>query len=894
MLPREDPSRFAALLRQLRLDVGLTQEELSERALVSVRSIQALERGDSHPHKDTAERLAQALKLRGDPFADFLTAARKQPRSTPPIRGLTLVVDNDVASDSPAIAVPGRNLPQPASSFIGRDREMSEVERLFATTRVLTLTGAGGCGKTRLALRLAATLRRRFPDGVWLVEFGPLAEPALVPQAVASTLQIREHWGRPPLELVVELLRTKQLLLVLDNCEHVVEAVARLVDTLVRACPRLYVLSTSQDALRLAAEAQYRVPSLAVPDLTRLPAIEELARFEGVQLFCERAQAVQPDFTLTEHNQQAVAEICCRLDGLPLAIELAAARTRMLTPEQIARRLDDRFRLLVGGERTAPSRQQTLRGLIDWSYELLADKERQLLARLAVFAGGFTLEAVEGVCAGEEIDETEVIDLLATLVDRSLVVRDEQDGESRYRLLETIRVYAGRRLAETSAGETLHRRHVEWYLALTEQLDPASTSSQDAWLGQLALEEDNLRAALAWCVAHDPGSGLRLAGSLWRHWDSRGFLTEGARWLEGLLAPAAGPGEAPVKVLGETAEAAVVDGRTVEARSLARALMALGWLAHSQGDSRSARTRLEAGLAIFRTIGDGWGIRWMLVRLAFLILSEGDVRRARELVEETLALARASGDLADVAWVLNRLSIIAQYEGDLSRASALLDESLRILEQTGDKRVIAWSVGDLGNLATSQGDYARAERLLQDSLAALREIRTKDGIYWRLLQLGHLARCQGHVEEAQSFLEDSLSVARDIAGKLEIGLSLESLAYLSRLAANRESVLPRLRESLQTLVESGQAPAIAHCLWLLGIQTVDRGAPASGVRLIAAATAHALFGTLVYPPERADSATALATARAVLGEQTFTQIWREGRALSLDQAVAYASPVRPE
>jgi non-specific serine/threonine protein kinase len=878
------------LLRQLRLDAELTQEELSERALVSVRSIQALESGDSHPHKDTAGRLAQALKLHGDRLADFQFAARKQPRPTPAIHGLTLIVD-DVAPDSPAPAVPGPNLPQPASSFIGRDREVAEVERLFATTRVLTLTGAGGCGKTRLALRLAATLQRRFPDGVWLVEFGPLAEPALVSQTVASTLRIREEWGRPPLELVGELLRTKQLLLVLDNCEHIVEAVARLVDTLVRACPQLYILTTSQEALRLAAEVQYRVPSLRVPDLARLPLTAELARFEGVQLFCERAQAVQPQFALTEHNRRAVAEICCRLDGIPLAIELAAARTRMLTPEQIARRLDDRFRLLVGGERTAPSRQQTLRGLIDWSYDLLADKERQLLGRLALFVGSFTLEAAEKVCAGEEIDEAAIIDLLATLVDRSLVLRDEQDGESRYRLLETIRDYAGRRLAETGARDTYRRRHYEWYLTLVEQLDSASTSPQDAWLGQLALEEDNLRVALAWCVGHDTGSGLRLAGSLWRYWDSRGLLTEGARWLEGLLAPAAGPGAASVEVLGETAEAAVVHGRTVEARSLARALMALGWLAHSQGDSRSARTRLEAGLAIFRAIGDGWGIRWMLVRLAFLILSEGDVHRARELVEETLALARASGDLADVAWLLNRLSIIAHYEGDLSRASVLLDESLRILEQSGDKRVIAWSVGDLGNLATSQGDYTRAERLLQDSLAALREIGTKDGIYWRLLQLGHLARCQGHIEQARSFLEDSLSVARDIAGKLEIGLSLESLAYLSRLAANRELVLPRLRESLQTLVESGQAPAIAHCLWLIGIQAVGQGAPVPGARLITAATAHVLFGTLVYPPECADSEAALAAARAALGEETFAQVWAEGRALSLDQAVALASNV---
>ena len=921
MLRRHEPDRFGTQLRQHRAEAGLTQEELAERAGLSVRAIQALERDESHPHKDTAERLARALGLAEDARQAFLAAARRPHQPAGSNRHLRLVTADDAEGAPQAVASPAHNLPLPASSFIGRGRELAEIERLLATTRALTLTGTGGCGKTRLALVLAARVQASFADGVWLVELGSLAEPALVLQAVASALEIRDLGGRLTIENLIRTLRAKELLLVLDNCEHLVEAVAHVVGAILRACPGVSILATSREALRIAGEVQYRVPSLSVPppiDAAKRPSedavegddsarlvLSEVQGYEAVRLFCERARAVQTHFALQPQNAAAVAQICRRLDGIPLAIELAAARTRMLTPGQIARGLDERFRLLVGGDRTAPSRQKTLRGLIDWSYDLLSEEERRLLARLAVFAGGFSLEAAEAVC-GDEGNEVQtpwpagpgpmtpvpfeqVLDVLTLLVDRSLVVCEEHAGLVRYRLLETIRDYARERLEGVETVDALRRRHCGWYLELAQRDEPGTATLEHGDRGgQLAVEEDNLRAALAWCQDNDVAAGLRLIGSLWQYWSVRGHLTEGARWLEGLLARAGEDVDAVATGLRDGAALARAQGQRAEARSLARALAAVGWLESTRGHSGAARTRFEEALAVFRAIGDSWATRWTLVYLGFVLLSEDDLERTREALEEALSLARESRDSTDVAWILNRLSIVAQYQDDSPKAKALVTESLDVLGKAGDKRLIAWSLGDLGNLAMSEGDYPRAQGLLQESLALLREVGDTDVIYWRLLQLGHAARCQRDFERARAHFEESLLVARESGGKLEIGLSLEGLANLARSDGNKGTAQTRFTESLRVLSDAGQKPAIAHCLWLLGILAVERDTAARGVRLLGAATTFKLFGTLIYPPDRTDAEVALAVARATLGADAFDAAWSAGQAMTLDQAIAYA------
>ncbi|MCI0354796.1 MAG: AfsR/SARP family transcriptional regulator, partial [Acidobacteria bacterium] len=444
------------------------------------------------------------------------------------------------------------NLPIPLTSFIGRVHEQAEVQRLLTTTRLLTLAGPGGCGKSRLALVVAADQVADYPDGAWLVELAALADPLLLPQAVATTLDVREEPQRPLIATLTNALQSRVLLLVLDNCEHLIDACAHLVQTLLGACPQLQILATSREALGLAGETVWPVPPLSLPDSRHLPSIEWLGQAEAIQLFVERAGAALPTFALTDENAPAVAQVCQRLDGMPLAIELAAARVKVLTVPQIAARLDDCFKLLAAGSRTIVSRHQTLRAAIDWSYELLSEQERVLFQRLAVFEGGFTLEATEGVCAGRGIEPDDILELLSHLVDKSLVVvgTQQQGREARYRLLETIRQYARDKLLGSAEAEIIRQQHAAYYLTLAEQAElKLQGLEQLAWLDRLEVEHDNLRAALRWSQAEAQAgeTGLRLAGTLGLFWYLHGHWSEGRGWLESMLTQTEGLGRTPAR-----------------------------------------------------------------------------------------------------------------------------------------------------------------------------------------------------------------------------------------------------------------------------------------------------------------------------------------------------------
>jgi predicted ATPase/class 3 adenylate cyclase len=474
-------------------------------------------------------------------------------------------------------AIP-HNLPLQVTSFVGREREMGEIVALLGGTRLLTLTGPGGTGKTRLAVQMAAELLERYSHGAWLVELAPLADPALVPQAVAAVLRVRDNASRPVLTTLTEALRSQQLLVVLDNCEHLIHACAQLTDTLVRTCPRVHVLATSREALGIAGETAYRVPSLRLPTGPELH-LDAVRQSEAARLFTERAAAVQPHFALTPANAQAVVQVCQRLDGIPLALELAAARVRALTVDQVAARLDHRFRLLTGGSRTALPRQQTLRATIDWSYELLSEPERMLFARLSAFVGGWSLEAAEAICADGGIEREDVLDLLIRLVEKSLVLTVGADSAHRYLLLETLRHYGREKLVAEGEAEVLNGRHALYYLAWAEHAGRELTGSGLAVrLGQLEAELGNVRAALRWSVeAGDAEWGLRVSGVLSYFWYLRGFRAEGRAWLEELVAlPRA---------------AARTAGRGA-------ALSAAGDLALSHRDLAGARALLTEALAI--------------------------------------------------------------------------------------------------------------------------------------------------------------------------------------------------------------------------------------------------------------------------------------------------------
>ena len=655
----------------------------------------------------------------------------------------------DVPADFPALrTLDARptNLPLRATPLIGREREVEAVETVLLRedVRLLTLTGAGGSGKTRLALEVAAELRDRFRDGVWLVELAALAEPALVPEALASALGVREGQGRPIPDALRAFLEPRALLLVLDNCEHLIHACADLVERLLSACPELRILATSREPLRIRSEATWRVPSLAAPDPERVPPEPDaLARYPAVRLFEERARAAHPAFLLSPRNAAAVAEICARLDGMPLALELAAARVKVLSPEQIAARLDDRFRLLTAGSRTALPRQRTLRGAIDWSYGLLPGPERLLLRRLAVFAGGWTIEAGEGACSGDGIAADEVLDLLAQLVDKSLVLAEGQDGQMRYRLLETLRQYAEEELRGAGEEAVLRGRHGEWFLDLAERAELGLVGpEQTAWLERLEREHDNLRGALRWAVEHrEAETGLRLGAGLWRFWWVHGHLSEGQRWLEAALSQAAGA--SPI--------------------ARAKALNAAGNLAMVRGEYEPARAFHEESLALWRGLGDRGGIATALYYLARVVLAQGDYAAARAPAEESLALRRALNDRWGMAVSLNFLGEVARAQGDYAAAGPPYEEGLELFRAVGDTRGVAIATHNLGIVAREQGDHERAAALHHVALALFRELGDKEQIACSLIKLAHLALLQGDSERAAR-LSGAVDAQREAIG----------------------------------------------------------------------------------------------------------------------------------
>jgi non-specific serine/threonine protein kinase len=635
-------------------------------------------------------------------------------------------------SESPLL----HNLPAQLSSFIGRVQDSAEVARLLAMSRLVTLTGAGGCGKTRLAAHVARAVAQRFADGVWYIPLASLSDPAVVPQAAASVLDLPEQPDRPLTDTLTEYLRPKQGLLVLDNCEHLLDACAHLVTTLLQACTELRILATSREPLNVDGEYVWIVPSLAVP--TSTGAVSHLQDYDAIRLFSERATAVSSTFELTNQNAAGVAQICRRLDGIPLAIELAAARLWVLSTEQIAARLDDAMRLLTEGKRGAPLRHQTLRATLDWSYTLLSTEEQILFRRLSVFAGGFSLDAAEGMCPvenerGEGFGRDDVFDLLSHLVIKSLVIvslQPNSEQTSRYRLLEIVRQYGHEWLQKLGEMSELQQHHTQYYLALAEVEWPKLVGAQQAeWLAQMDTEHDNLRAALAWShsPAGDPELGLRLAAALCWFWWTHGHHSEAQQWLKRALA-----GSPP-------------------ARTRARA-QALCWAgifgAGTQGDFGQAAAFLEESLALSQELHDRGEMSWAFVNLARVAEQNGDSARAALLAEQGVSLSRELGDAWYIAQALERLGEVVRLQGDSRRATTLYEESLALSLERGDKRNIAVVLHNLGHVKLQQGDLHQAEAYFEDSLALAQEISDERRIVMCLEGLASLADQAGLFEHA--------------------------------------------------------------------------------------------------------------------------------------------------
>lgn len=718
----------------------------------------------------------------------FVTLARDYVESALP-RG-SLIGPSAAPSGAPIVAIgtrPNTNLLRQLTSFIGREREMAEVKRLLSTTPLLTLTGTGGCGKTRLALQVAADLLGEYSDGVWLADLAALFDPTLVPKTVASALGVPEQPGQSLTETLVDRLRSKSLLLVLDNCEHLVGACAELGDVLLRSCSNLRILATCREPFGVPGETLWQVPSLSVPDPRRQPPPEHLAQYEAIRLFVERAASNQPGFAVTERNATAVANVCTQLDGIPLAIELAAARVKGLTAEQIAARLDDRFRLLAKGSRTALPRHQTLRAALDWSYDLLLEKERAALRRLSVFAGGWTLEAAEAICSGEEIEATDILDLLTQLVDKSLVVAETQGGQGRYRLLQTIRQYSRDRLLEAGEADIVRRCHRDWYLRLAEQAEThLNGSAQGVWLERLEVEHDNLRAALEWGMSEEDAGefGLRLAVALRVFWEKHGHFTEGRRWLEGFLARS----KAPSPLLKTTA------------------LNGAGILAYRQGDYGQVSMLCTEALTLSEESGDKRGAAQSLHFLAHLQQARADYASASEMMERSVTLYQEAGDTGGTANSVDCLGEIARSRGDYDSAAILAEEALTLYSRIGDIRGKAHALHNIAYITLRRGHPGRARALFRQSLNLAREIANKRDIVFALAGLAGAS--VGDMEP--TWVARLFGAVEALLGGMEIHLEpAEDAEFVRNLAVVRA----RLNvESFATVWAEGQAITLEQAI----------------------------------------------------------------------------------
>ncbi len=741
---------------------------------------------------------------------------------------------------------PKHNLPRQLTPFIGRQAEIAQVKQLLETHPLVTLTGSGGVGKTRLSIQVAQELLAAYPDGAWLVELAPVSDPDLLPKTVASTLGLREDSQRPIQDILLDFLRPKQALLVLDNCEHLLLACAQLAGRLLAACPQLKLLASSREALGVAGELAHRVPSMPFPDPRRLPELEQLLQFEAVRLFVERANAVLPGFQVTGKNAAAVSQVCQRLDGIPLAIELAAARMGLLTTEQLAARLDNAFRLLTGGSRTALPRQQTLRATIDWSHNLLSEEERRVLRRLAVFAGGCTLEAAEAVCAGQGVDPDEILDRLSSLIGKSIVIAERKQGvETRYRLLETVRQYAREKLFDAGESAGLHDRHLEYILALSERAEPQLRSAgRLEWSERLKAELDNLRAALEWAY-QDPSraqAGLRMVTAIgFRFLTPNGYLRDALDWvLKGLE---------------------LVEGQPDQPLLRARAYNLLAEVYENQRNYTGVLAWAEKSLPILREMGPTAypDLAWALWDYCHAVRTiHNDINRAIEAIDESIRISRQMGPSG--AWYLGMsLFVRSMYAFDTGELFfQIVQECEQAFTRSGDRWSVMMPLHQLGVYSEDpQGDLPQALRYLEESGRLAEEAGDQPSLSYIYLHLGRIQRKLGSIEKAFQYH----------TGYVRLWSTM----------GNQEA----MKEGFVNLGLDW------FCLGENQAEPGRKDYHERAVRLFAAAEKQrSLPYEFLNDPELFDQA--LDTIRGEWGEAEFQRVWEAGQAMTLDEAVTFA------
>ena len=786
-----------------------------------------------------SKALDKDKKLRYQNAADVRTDLLRLKRDLDPGRATVATARSKNASEtvSRQAELQPPNLPAQRTAFVGREKEIAAGKELLLRpdVRLLTITGPGGIGKTRLALKVAGALAEHFRGGIYFVSLAPLSDSALIASAIVETLGIREQGGQSPREVLKKYLEDVSrapTLFVLDNFEHLISA-ASIVAELLAAGADLRILVTSRAALHLYGEHEFPVPPLAVPDLRAIPPVEALSEYAAVELFVERAVAAKPDFELDQQNAPAVIEICARLDGLPLAIELAAARIKVLSPSSMRTRLASCLQLLTGGARDLPQRQQTLRATIDWSYGLLSNAEQKLFRRLSAFVGGCTLEGVEAVCDTKGDLDLDLLDGMESMVDKSLIQQTEQaNSESRFVMLETIREYTRGKLKESGEEAATRRAHAAYCVVLAEEEAGEQSGAEGAeWVARLALEHDNFRAALEWLTETGEAEwGLRLGAALFHFWESREYLAEARDRLGKLLR---------------------IPAAAVPTKGRERVLFAAGVLAAEQGDYAAADALMKESLDIARQLGDKPGAAVCLNALGVTARDRGDAATAHPLFEESLTLWRALEDPKAVARSLSNLANVVELEGDYRRARALYAESLSIFQRLGDRTGVAWALNHQGDAAREEGDSAGARGLYEEALAIFREIGERWGIARTLADQGSLAREQRDFATAQALYQESLRIFQELDQKRDIARLLECFACLAAAQS----------EAKRSLRLAGAAAALRQRI-----------------------------GALRPPAEQVKLESILDTARQGLTETSRVAAWSEGWAMPVEQAIEEVLP----
>ncbi|HYO48872.1 MAG TPA: tetratricopeptide repeat protein [Chloroflexia bacterium] len=869
-------AQFGLWLKEHRRKFDLTQEELAMQVDCSWETIRKIEAGVRRPSKQVAELLADFFRVPQEERPAFVQFARSGLGGSHATLASQMQLDG---SDQQPI----NNLPGERTTFVGRESALAAVCDLLLRNevRLVTLFGPPGIGKTRLSLKVAARLLANdnpgaepvFRDGIFFIPLASVTNPSMVTLTVMQSLGVKETPGLTLAEHLMAYLRDRRILLVLDNFEQVVQARDIVADLLVE-CPHLKVLATSREVLRVYGEHQFQVPPMSLPDRATPSVPEALEGYEGIQLFLERARAVKPSFTLTEENAPVVAKICGRLDALPLAIELAATRINILSPQAILARLGNRLAFLTSGARDLPARQRTLRDAIAWSYDLLDSEEQALFRALGVFIGSCTLEAAEAI-TGHHPYSTLILDQLASLADKSLLRHDEAEGEPRFVMLPLIREYAQERLLDSGEEQSATHHHALYFLGLAEAIEPCLTSGdRGIWIERLDDEQDNLRAALEWSTSPggDPEIGLRLAGSLGWYWYFRSHLSEGCEWLERVLscAHASEHPAARAKTLNAQARLAMHMSRFAEARP---------WL--------------EESVAICRQTGDRRELAYALALLGLIAVRDGE-HSMISLSEESVALFQEAGDRWGTAYALEWLAEATTWTKDYERTETTLHRSLELYRELGDQSGISMQLYLLGSLAELRGDYSAAAEYQEEALAIARLIGDKWNLSYTLYALAITSHLRGDCEKARPLYEEALAMYRGLGIKRGAAGALRLLGHLAYDEADYEQALALTRESLSLARQLDNSRSTALCLAAIGGLASVHGKVEQTVVLFGAANALNLEQAMrPFPIDRLRYEEHLARARETLGEDEFTQAWERGRVMSLNDAVEFASGILP-